>query len=149
MAATEIQQGIARVFGMDGAVFTVGLAVAVENTMETGDLDQEFQTDELKGQNGEVETIIASDESHSLTIQLAPKSTTRALAIAEMQKIRDLGAIARVQTAGFSIATYNGNWNCLGWSGKLARDGVFVMTLKLKAWIVNRASLTAEPVISG
>jgi hypothetical protein len=66
-----------------------------------------------------------------------------------MQKIRDLGAIARVQTSGFSIATYNGNWNCLGWSGKLTRDGVFVMTLKLKAWIVNRASLTAEPVISG
>ena len=154
MAATEVQQGIAKIYGMDGVAMLIGAAAVVTaGTYESGDLDNAFDVEEIKGQNGEVETLIASNQSYSLTINFAPNGTasptsTRTKAIAEAAKFIAAGPIVKVNTAGFFVAAYNGDWNMMGWSAKTSRDGVFVMTMKLKAFLTNRTALTSG-VISG
>ncbi len=145
MAATEIQQGIAKVFAMDGATMVV-LTGAATITMESADLDQNFDNVKLLGQNGETETIIASNENHSCTIQFAPNGATRAAAITSFANSQP-AKITKVVLSGFSIATYNGNWNSEGFSLRMSRDGAATMTIKLWAGIVNRTSLTAGVIV--
>lgn len=151
MAATEVQQGIAKIYGMDGALVAVGGASA-SGTMESGDIENSFDIEEIKGQNGEVETLISSNQSYSLTLTFAPNGTatasTRAKAIAEAAKFIAGAPISKVTTSAFSIAAYNGDWNMMGWSGKMSRDGVFVMTMKLKAFLTNRVTLAATALVS-
>lgn len=144
MAFTEVQQGIAKIFGMDGADLAVGAAsTATSQTMDDADLEGGSTIDEVIGQNGEVETLISSNATRTLTINFAPNAATRAAAITEAEKFSALGQIVKVTTSGFSIAEYNGAWNLMGWSGKLTKAGVYMMTLRLKAFITNRTSLTA------
>lgn len=147
MAATETQQGIAKVFAMDGAT-VVTLTGAATITQESADIEQQYDLEEIKGQNGEVETLIGSNENYPVTIQFAPNGATRAAAIASAANSWP-GLITKVVLSGFSIAKYNGNFNAMpGATGKLVKDGAFVMTLRLKAYITNRNSLT-NGVISG
>ena len=156
MAATEVQQGIAKIYGMDSSSTAASMligaaAVVASGTMESLDIESAFDVEEIKGQNGEVETLIASNQTYSLTINFSPNGTgtasTRTKAIAEAAKFM-AAPIVKVETKDFAVAAYNGVWNLMGWSGKKSRDGVFVMTMKLKAFITNRAALTAG-VISG
>ena len=151
MAATEVQQGIAKIYGMDGGLIAMG-AVSASGTIESGDLENSFDIEEIKGQNGEVETLISSNQSYSLTLTFAPNGTsttpTRTKAIAEAAKFVAGAPISKVVTSAFSVAAYNGDWNLMGWSGKMSRDGVFVMTMKLKAFITNRATLAATAIVS-
>jgi hypothetical protein len=141
MAFTEVQQGSAKVFAMDGATVVV-LTGAATITLESADLEASFDNEAIKGQNGEVETLIGSNENITCTINFAPNGATRAAAITSFANSIP-GKITKVVLSGFSIAAYNGNWNSMGYSMKMARDGVATMSIKLQAWVTNRASLTA------
>jgi len=145
MAATEVQQGVAKIFAMDGATMVV-LTGAATVTIESADLEQGFDSEELKGQNGETETYIASNEKFTCSINFAPNGATRAAAITSCANSQP-AKITKVVLSGFAVAAYNGNWNSEGYSIKMARDGVVQMTLKLKAHTTNRTSLTAGVIV--
>ena len=141
MAFTEVQQGVAKIFAMDGATMVV-LTGAATVTHEGADFEQQFDTEEIKGQNGDVETLLASNHNHTCTVSFSPNGITRAAAITSCANAQP-APITKVVLSGFSVAAYNGNWNSMGYSIKMSRDGVVTMSIKLKAFITNRASLTA------
>lgn len=141
MAFTEVQQGVAKIFAMDGATMVV-LTGAATVTHESADLEQQFDSEAVKGQNGDVETLIASNHNHTCSITFAPNGATRAAAITSCANAQP-APLTKVVLSGFSVAAYNGNWNSMGYSIKMSRDGMVTMTIKLQAFITNRASLTA------
>ena len=141
MAVAEIQQGKAKIFAMDGATMVV-LTGAATVTHEGADLEQQFDTEEIKGQNGDVETLIASNVNFTCTVNFAPNGATRAAAITSCTNAQP-AAISKVVLSGFSVAAYNGNWNSMGYSIKMSRDGIVTMSIKLKAFVTNRTALTA------
>lgn len=141
MAATETQQGIAKIYAMDGATQVV-LTGTATITMESADLDHQSDIEEIKGQGGEVETLISANVNRTCTIVFAPNGATRAAAITSCANAQP-AQIEKVVLSGFTVTAYNGNWNSMGYSIKMQRDGIVMMTLKLKAFITNRASLTA------
>ena len=141
MAVAEIQQGKAKIFAMDGATMVV-LTGAATVTHEGADLEQQFDTEEIKGQNGDVETLIASNVNFTCTVNFAPNGATRAAAITSCTNAQP-AAISKVVLSGFSVAAYNGNWNSMGYSIKMSRDGIVTMSIKLKAFVTNRTSRTA------
>ncbi len=148
MAATEIQQGIAKIFGMDGATQVV-LTGAATITMDSADLESNFDSDSIRGQNGEVETLVACNENLTCTISFAPNGATRAAAITSAANSIP-AKITKVVLSGFAVARYNGDWNSMGYTIKMTSNATtpVIMTLKLQAWITNRTSLTAG-VIAG
>jgi len=139
MAVAEVQVGVAKIYGLDGAVIT-----GIASTIETADLDFAFDTEEVKGQNGEVETIIASNARKVVTINFTPNAATRAAAIT-ISTTASIGALAVVELLTFKVVAYNGKYNCMGWTWNGKRDGYFVMTMKLQAPTnaAARAALTA------
>lgn len=141
MAFTEVQQGIAKVFAMDGATVVV-LTGAATITLTGADLEQNFDSETLKGQNGEVETLIGSNQNLTCTINFMPNGATRAAAITSCANIQP-GIITKVVLSSFAIARYNGDWNSMGYTLRMANDGAVAMTIRLQAWITNRAALTA------
>ncbi len=141
MAATETQQGIAKIFAMDGAT-QVTLTGAATITMESADLEHQSDIEEIPGQNGECEQLISSNANRTCTITFAPNGATRAAAITSCANAQP-AQITKVVLSGFSVAAFNGDWNAMGYSIKMGRADVVTMTLKLKAFITNRASLTA------
>lgn len=145
MAATETQAGKVKVFAMDGATVVV-LTGAATITIESGDLEQQYDFEEFKGQNGEVETLIGSNEHYDVTVQFAPNGATRAAAIASAGNSFP-ALIEKVVLSSFAIAKYNGNYNALpGATCKMTRDGVVVMTLKLRRYVTNNSSLVAGSI---
>lgn len=146
MAATETQQGRAKIFAMDGAQ-TVTLAGAATITHESADLEQQYDVEEIKGQNGEVETLIASNENYTVSVQFSPNGSTRALAITAAAGMWP-GLIAKVVLSGFAVAKFNGDYNAMpGGSAKMVRDGVVVMSLNLKRFFTNNTDLTDGVVV--
>ena len=145
MAVAEVQVGVAKIFGIDGAAIT-----GVASTIETADLDFAFDTDEIKGQNGEVETIIASNARKMISINFAPKGADRAAAI-DASTTASIGALVKVVLSGFTIVSYNTDYNCMGWTWNGKRDGYFVMTMKLQQNISNAGTtsgkLRADPIV--
>ena len=141
MAFTEVQQGIAKIFAMDGATMVV-LTGAATVTHEGADFEQQFDTEEIKGQNGDVETLIASNHNYTCTVNFAPNGATRAAAITSCANAQP-APISKVVLSAFSVAAYNGNWNSMGYSIKMSRDDIVTMSIKLKAFITNRTALTA------
>lgn len=146
MAAQETQQGIAKIYAMDGAT-TVTLTGAATITHESADLEDQFDSEVIKGQNGEVETLIASNRNRTCTITFMPNGATRAAAITSCANAQP-APITKVVLSGFAVAAYNGDWNAMGYSVRMSRDGVVTMTVRLQAWIINRTSLTTG-LISG
>ena len=146
MAFSEVQQGVAKIFAMDtstaSAATMVVLTGAASVTLESGDFEQQFDTEEIKGQNGEVETLIASNQSYTCTISFSPNGATRAAAITSCANSQP-APITKVVLSYFSVAAYNGNWNSMGYSIKVSRDGIVTMSIKLKAFITNRTAITA------
>ena len=145
MAATETQQGIAKIFAMDGAT-QVTLTGAATITMESADLEHQSDIEEIKGQSGETEQLISSNVNRTCTINFAPNGATRAAAIISCANAQP-AQITKVVLSGFTVAAYNGDWNSMGYSIKMGRADVVTMTLKLKAFIANRTSLTAGVVV--
>jgi len=153
MAATEIQQGKAKIFGFAASAgqnaTMVTLTGAATITMESADISDDHELAPIKGQTGETECLIASNRTRSITIEFAPNGATRAAAITSCANSQP-AKITKVVLSEFITTTdtlYNGNWNCLGYSIKMSRDGQVMMTLKLKAYIQNRASLTAGVIV--
>ena len=149
MAATEVQSGKAKIFAMDGATMVV-LTGAATVTHEGADLEQQFDTEEIKGQNGDVETLIASNLNYTCTVNFAPNGATRAAAITSCANAQP-APISKVVLSGFSVAAYNGDWNSMGYSIKMARDGVVTMSIKLKGFGIagstQRNSLTTNVIV--
>lgn len=146
MAATETQQGVAKIYALDGAT-QVTLTGAATITIEGADLEHASDIEEIKGQNGEVETLISSNVNRTCTITFAPNGATRAAAITSCANAQP-AQITKVVLSGFAVAAYNGDWNSLGYSISANREGLVTMTLRLKAFITNRVSLTAG-LVSG
>jgi len=117
---------------MDGATMVV-LTGAATVTHEGADLEQQFDTEEIRGQNGDVETLIASNLSYTCTVNFAPNGTTRAAAITSCLNAQP-APISKVVLSGFSVAAYNGDWNSMGYSIKMSRDGIVTMSIKLKGF---------------
>jgi hypothetical protein len=148
MAAQEVQQGIAKIYAMDGATMVV-LTGAASITMESASLTHNFDQMLLKGQDGEVETIIASNRHYTCTITFAPNGASRAAAITSMAN-SIAAPITRVVLSGFQVAAFNGNWNAQpGQTIELGREIAVTSTIPLIAHIKNRPTLTSDTLISG
>jgi len=146
MAATETQQGVAKIYAMDGAAMTV-LTGAATITMEDAELEHTSDIEEIKGQNGECETIISSNPTRTCTINFSPNGATRAAAITSCANAQP-AQITKVVTATFPIAAFNGDWNSLGYTIRVSKAGEVTMSVRLKAYMTNRAALTAG-LVSG
>jgi hypothetical protein len=135
----ETQMGKAKIFGLSGATVTTLVGVATI-TIESVDFEVQTDDEELKGQDGEVETMISSNRRYSFACQFQPNGATRAAAIASATNIIPL-SIDKVTTSGFSVDTLNGTWNALSGTGaKFKLDGTVVMNLKLIAHLANRGT---------
>lgn len=126
---------------MDGAAMTV-LTGAATITMESAELEHTSDIEEIKGQNGEVETLISSNPTRTCTINFAPNGLTRAAAITSCANAQP-AQITKVVLATFQIAAYNGDWNSLGYTISVSKAGEVTMSVRLKAFMTNRAALTA------
>ena len=135
MAVAEIQQGKAKIFAMDGATMVV-LTGAATVTHEGADLEQQFDTEEIKGQNGDVETLIASNLNFTCTVNFAPNGASRAAAITSCTNASP-APLSKVALSGFTVAAYNGDWNSMGYSVKMSRDGIVTMSIKLKGFGIS------------
>ena len=152
MAATEIQQGIASIYAMDGATMVVLTGTAYIR-MNSASMTQQFDLAEEKGQGGEVEQLIASNEHYDYDVEFVPignsaGTNTRAQAITSAANSKP-GIITKVVLSGFSVAAFNGNCNCIpGLSWRMGKDSQVVMTMRLRRYVNNNTALTAG-VISG
>lgn len=146
MAATETQQGVAKIYAMDGAAMTV-LTGAATITMEDAELENTSDIEEIKGQNGEVETLISANPTRTCTINFAPNGATRTAAITSCANAQP-AQITKVVLATFQVAAYNGDWNSMGYTIRVTKAGEVTMSVRLKAFMTNRAALTAG-LISG
>jgi hypothetical protein len=125
---------------MDGAAMTV-LTGAATITMEDAELEHTSDIEEIKGQNGECETIISSNPTRTCTINFAPNGETRAAAIVSSTNAQP-AQITKVVLSGFAVTAYNGDWNSLGYTIRVTKAGEVTMSVRLKAFMTNRASLT-------
>jgi len=157
MAATETQVGKARIFGLDGAT-VVTLVGAAFITLESADFEDQHDNEEIKGQNGDVETIIASNQRYAVNMQFAPagggSGGANSRSQAATSAVNMLAApITKVVTSGFSIGVFNQNWNVMpGTTIRMTRDGTAIMTMKLIHHITNSgtgAGQLQSGVISG
>ena len=142
MAFAEVQVGSAKIFGMDGGTIAYGAVTAQANSMEGVDVEDSSEMTEIKGQDGELATIISSNRTMSLTVQFVPSAGTRAAAITTGRAMVALTPLVKVTLAGFTITEINGDYVLESKSWKYTRDGYIVFTLKLKA-PMNSAARTA------
>lgn len=146
-ATSEIQQGLAKIFGLGAAAMTV-LTGAATLTITGADLSHENELIEDEDQEGNVETLIAYREKLECSIDFIPNGATRAAAIASAANCLP-AMISKIVLASFDVAIYNGNWNYIGgWNIKKTRSGIVICGIKIRAHLANRAALTAG-VISG
>ena len=91
---------------------------------------------EIKGQNGDVETLIASNLNFTCTVNFAPNGASRAAAITSCTNASP-APLSKVALSGFTVAAYNGDWNSMGYSVKMSRDGIVTMSIKLKGFGIS------------
>ena len=149
MAYTESQQGVAKIYGMmaqtGSSATMVTLTGAATVTHESADIEESSTVAEVRGQNGDTEALISSNRVRTCTIQFTPNGANRTAAIASFLNAQP-AKISKVVLSKFmtdlDTSLYNGSWNSMGYSIKMSRDGVATMTIKLKAYMANRAALT-------
>lgn len=143
--AVETQVGIAKIWGMKDATWAIGAATII-STLDDADAKHGFKKEDLTGQDGNIETKIAWQEKIEVTINFAPKGTSRALAIAQLVASKPT-MLAKVTLSGFPGGVgfgFNGDYNYVGgWNVKMTKEGPLVSGIQLEADIVNRANLTA------
>ena len=143
MAATELQVGVARIFGITGS-FTVAVASGWPTqsgvSLSGGDISpntlsfsNSFKVDELVSANGAViETLIASQNRRELSIEIIPSSTsttpTRAEAIAVANALGVLSPFAIFTLASFDLTFLNGTWNYMGGGDIVAKRDTYVIS---------------------
>ena len=146
MATPETQIGVAKIFGLIGAT-AVTLTGAATITMENADFEHKFKLEESIGQDGNCETLYATNEQYDIAINFMPNGATRAAAADSADGFIP-APLSKVVLSGFQIAKYNGDYNYVGGATiKLIRDKECVMNLKLRAYIANRASLTLPAIV--
>src|SRR5262245_63827442 len=146
MATPETQVGVAKIFGLIGATMTT-LTGAATVTIENAEGEDKFKLDESKGQDGNVETLFASDQQFDVTIDFMPNGATRAAAASSLTNSRPV-PLTKVTLSDFTAVALNGDYNYIGgWKVKLVRDKEVVCGIKLRAYLANRASLTAGAIV--
>lgn len=146
-ATSEIQQGLAKIFGLGAGAMTV-LTGAATLTITGADVSHENDLIEDEDQEGNVETLIAFKERLEGSIDFIPNGATRAAAIISATNSQP-GMITKIVLASFDVPVYNGNWNYIGgWNIKKTRSGIVICGIKIRAHLANRSALTAG-VISG
>ena len=143
MPHAETQVGVAKVFAIPDAI--VG---AFTLTIESTDFEKKFKIDESKGQDGEVETMFASDVQYEVDINFTARGATRAAAEAMASTLADLDPLTTVTLSGYKIAAINRTYLLVG-AGKvkLMRDKEATMSMKLKVPKTNATSLTAGSIV--
>ena len=147
MATQETQVGVAKFFGLIGATM-VSLTGSCTLTLESADIEDKFDLQKSKGQDGNTETMYASDQTLEVSINFAPNGDSRTAAGVSLVNCRP-APLEKVTLSGFAAAIYNGPFNYVGgWNVKMVRDKEIVCGIKLSAHLANRASLTAGVIIS-
>mgnify|MGYP001582984356 CR=1 FL=1 len=126
----ELQYGLAKIFGLDGTTLTG----VVSFTLESLGFEKTSDYEELKGQNGDVETSIASNLSQTVDVQFAPNGATKTAAIASLGTLTALNIGAQVVISACpgcpaAAATYNIQ---PGIRVNLSRDGVVTANFTAK-----------------
>ena len=165
MAATDIQYGTARIFGIQGS-YTVAIVsgYAPSSVSLTGAdtnpssiaFNHSFKTDEIASVNGAViETLIASQQRREITIEIIPSSTstspTRAEALVMLEAIGNLSPFAIFTLASFDFTKLNGTWNYMGGAEcTLKRDTYAICSIKLAQFEVagTAGTYAALPIAS-
>ena len=143
----ETQVGKAKIYGLSGAT-AVTLEGAATITIESADFEHKFKLDESAGQDGDCETLFGANEQYDISINFMPNGATRSAA-ADSAANMIPAPLAKVVLSGFAINRYNGDYNYVGGATiKMVRDKECVMGIKLRAYIANRASLTAAAIVS-
>lgn len=146
MATVETQQGLAKIFAMIGATVTT-LTGAATLTLTTSDFEDDFKLIEDPGQDGNIETLLAYNRVINGTIDFIPNGGTRAAAIISLANSLP-GMITKVTLASYALSYVNGDYNYIGgWSPKFTREGLVVCGIKLRAYLANRAALTAGVIV--
>lgn len=129
MAHTELQYGTAKIFGMDGIILTGVVTFTFESLgwEKTGDYE------ELKGQNGDVETAIASNLHQTIDVQFAPNGATKAAAITSLGTLTALAVGAQVIITVPENTAASGTYNIQpGIRANFSRDGAVTANFTAK-----------------
>ena len=146
MATQEIQVGVAKIFGIFGGSI-VTLTGSATVTLENVDFEHKFKLEESIGQDGNCETLYATNEQYDIAINFMPNGATRAAAAVSADGFIP-APLSKVVLSGFQIAKYNGDYNYVGGATlKIVRDKECVGNMKLRAYIANRASLTSPAIV--
>lgn len=126
---TELQYGLAKIFGMDGVV----LSGVVNFTFESLGWEKTGDYEELKGQNGDVETAIASNLSQTIDVQFAPNGATKAAAITSLTTLTALAVGAQVVITCPEMTAASGTYNIQpGIRANFSRDGIVTANFTAK-----------------
>ena len=125
-------KGTATIFGVDGSVTFADSAVALG--INSQQLTDEFEVEEIIGGDSEVESIVAHKGRKNCTLELRFKDGTGVALPA---------ALSKITTASMQLADLNGDWNYIG--GGSVSQGVGTaakMTLPVRRYA---AGLLATP----
>ena len=129
MAATELQFGTAKIFGIDGITITGVVTFTYESVGWEANADIEY----LKNQNGDEETLIVSNQNTTIDIQFAPNGATRAAALTSLGTLTSKTIGAQITVASATTTVFNGTYNIQpGVSVRSTRDGITVASFKAK-----------------
>src|SRR5262245_16665024 len=129
MAATELQFGTAKIFGIDGLAITGVVSFTYETVGWEASADIEY----LKNQNGDEETLIVSNQNTVISVDFAPNGASRTAAYTSLATLTATTVGAQITIAGASIAAFNGIYNIQpGITVTSKRDGVTVASFKAK-----------------
>jgi len=150
MATQETITGIAKVFGINASSSSIATMVVLTGaatiTITSIDGSHEFDMEELTGQDGNVETIMAWKERIAVSINWEPNGAARTNARTSLLNTKP-AMLSKVVIANCSAPPLDGDYNYVGgWSPKLTPTGRVQISMKLLAHIANRASLTSAVI---
>ena len=147
MPAAEVQSGKGQIFGIAPLTMTPSGGSAIAGNASNMSWTPSWKEEEMAAQNGAtIESQICSGNRQSLTLDFAPTSTTRALALAEAAKLVAMTPNQVVTIAAEDIATVglNGTYNYKGGATiTRTRDGVGVCSIKLERYETTTAGTFA------
>lgn len=152
-AAAEVQTGAALLNGIPGAITLSINSSTVGMNAESMNFTDNFKMEEIPAQDAvTIETVIASQRSRDIEFSFAPKSTTRALALAECAKIVALTPLQVCTIASDTLTGLNGTYNYIGGATvQRTRNGVAVCGIKMRQYEVaaTAGTFAALAVVSG
>jgi len=133
----EIQHGTGNVYGIAAVTITVAGA-QMNGNISNQKWSEDFKRDEMPAQTGDrIEGVISYQRVRTLEFDFAPKSTTRALAIAEAKKFLSWTPNAVVTIAASGNTPLNGTFNLKSGGGfTRTKEGVAVCSVKVAQYEV-------------